>query len=89
MVDLQGTKKDEVFYLTDLAIHSSVGEFGGTNRRAKVLPSSSRLMFVIRSASHWDLLNSSCDPSMNMFRDTSAPIVPLLNFPTAYSKHSV
>ena len=35
VVDLQGTKKDEVFYLTDLAIHSSVGEFGGTNRRAK------------------------------------------------------
>lgn len=33
VVDLQGTKKDDVFFLTDLAIHSATGDFGSTNRR--------------------------------------------------------
>ena len=55
----------------------------------EALPSFSRLMFVIKSVSHWDLLNSRCDSSMNMFQYTSATILRLLNFPTAYSKYTL
>ena len=34
VVDLQGTKEEDTFLLTDPAIHSAVGEFGATNRRS-------------------------------------------------------
>ena len=44
----------------------------------EALPSFSRLMFVIKSVSHWDLLNSRCDSSMNVFQYTSATILLLL-----------
>ena len=34
VVDLQGTKKQNIFYLTDPAIHSATGDFGITDKKA-------------------------------------------------------